>query len=249
MRATPMEKGIIRPAGNRIIASLPVAERTAVLEHCTELNLAFGDIVIEPGQKIRYVYFPLTAFISTTAAVDNSATLEIGLVGFEGVFGIELALGVETSALRGTVQGSGTALRMPAREFRSLLAENPVLRRVLLRYSHVVTTQIAQVAVCSACHVVEERLARWLLMTHDRAPSHTFYVTHELLAEMLGVRRAGVSIAAAALQSRALIRYSRGSVSVVDRKGLEEASCQCYRAAQEIYDATLRSLRAASAGK
>lgn len=239
MRATTIEKSLTRPASNRIIASLPAAERTALLEHCAEIELVFGDIVIEPGQKFRYVYFPTTAFISTTAAVDNSATLEIGLVGFEGVFGTELALGVETSALRGIVQGAGKALRLPAREFLSLLAAGPVLRRVLLRYSHVLTTQFAQVAVCSAYHVVEERLARWLLMTHDRAPSHTFYVTHELLAEMLGVRRAGVSIAAAALQARGLIRYSRGRVSVIDRVGLEKAACECYRAAKEIYDATL----------
>lgn len=239
MRASSIEKSINRPASNRILASLPVAERNAVLEHCTEAELEFGDIVIEPGQKIRHVYFPTTAFISTTAAVDNSATLEVGLVGFEGVFGTELVLGVETSALRGIVQGAGNALRLPAREFLSLLIACPTLRRVLFRYSHVITTQFAQVAVCSAYHVVEERLARWLLMTHDRAPSHTFYVTHELLAEMLGVRRAGVSIAAAALQSRELIRYSRGRVSVIDRKGLEAASCECYRAALKIYSTTL----------
>lgn len=239
MRATLIDKSANRPASNRIIGLLPGAERNALLDRCTEVELAFGDIVIEPGQKIRHVYFPTTAFISTTAAVDNSATLEIGLIGFEGVLGVELALGVETSALRAIVQGPGKALRMPAREFRTLLQDFQVLRRILLRYSHVLTTQFAQVAVCSAYHVVEARLARWLLMTEDRAPSHTFYVTHELLAEMLGVRRAGVSIAAGSLQSRQLIRYSRGRVTVTDRAGLEAASCECYRAAKEIYDVTL----------
>lgn len=234
MRATPMES-VTRPVLNRIIATLPVAERTNVLEHCTEVELTFGDNVIEPGQKVRYAYFPTTAFISTTVAVDASGTLEIGLVGFEGVFGVELALGVETSSFRGIVQGQGSALRMSASDFRKLVSVSPALRRILLRYSHVLTTQFAQVAVCSAFHFVEARLARWLLMTHDRAPSDTFYITHELLADMLGVRRAGVSIAAATLQSRELISYSRGRVTVMNRKELEAVSCECYRAATKIY--------------
>ncbi|MBW3567797.1 MAG: Crp/Fnr family transcriptional regulator [Proteobacteria bacterium] len=239
MRATHKEKNVTQPVSNRIIAMLPAVERADLLRRCTETELAFGDIVIEPGQKIRYVCFPTTAFISTTAAVDTSGSLEIGLVGFEGMFGNELALGVNTSALRGIVQGSGSALRVSAADFRALVSASPTLHRILLRYSHVVTTQFAQVAVCSAYHVVEARLARWLLLTHDRAQSDTFHVTHELLAEMLGVRRAGVSIAAAALQSRDLISYSRGRVTVTNRKGLEAVSCECYKAATKIYDACL----------
>ena len=239
MRAPHKEKAVTRSVSNRIIAMLPAAERTDVLEHCTETQLAFGDIVVEAGQKFRHVYFPTTAFISTTAAVDNSGSLEIGLVGSEGVFGYELALRVDTSTFRGIVQGAGSALRMSATDFRALVSGNPTLHRILLRYSHVVTTQFAQVAVCSAYHVVEARLARWLLMTHDRAPSDTFHVTHELLAEMLGVRRAGVSIAAASLQDRDLISYSRGRVTVTNRPGLEAVSCECYKAATKIYDACL----------
>lgn len=239
MPVSHKEKNISQPVSNRVVAMLPVVERADLLRRCTETELAFGDIVIEPGQKIRYVYFPTTAFISTTAAVDNSGSLEIGLVGFEGMFGLELALGVETSALRGIVQGAGSALRLPASEFRILISACPALRRILLRYSHVLTTQFAQVAVCSAYHVVEARLARWLLLTHDRAHSDTFHVTHELLAEMLGVRRAGVSIAAASLQDRDLISYSRGRVTVTNRPRLEAVSCECYKAATKIYDACL----------
>lgn len=239
MRATDTAKSAAETISNRIVSGLPFVERSDIQRRCKPVELVFGDIVTEAGQEIRHVYFPTTAFISTTATINGHTSLEVALIGNEGVFGVPLALGVNMSSLRAIVQGPGLAMRMTADEFRTVLNVSPALRRTLHAYAHVMLAQIAQVAVCTCYHVVEERLARWLLMTHDRAHSDTFNITHELLAEMLGVRRAGVSIAAGALQARDLISYSRGRITVTNRKGLEKASCECYASARRIYDKVL----------
>lgn len=220
---------------NRIVASLPTAERNEVCNRCTLVDLDPGEVIVEPSRPIRHVYFPVSASISTAVTVDGQNGLEVALIGREGMYGVPLALGVETAAGRATVQGGGKALRMPADDFRTLVNISHGLRRILHRYTHVLVSQIAQVAVCACYHLVEERLARWMLMTHDRALSDTFHVTHEQLADILGVRRAGVSMAAGSLQAREVIQYTRGKVTVTDRKGLEAAACGCYAAAENIY--------------
>ncbi|HEX7046098.1 MAG TPA: Crp/Fnr family transcriptional regulator [Gammaproteobacteria bacterium] len=220
---------------NRIIATLPTTERNDLRRRCKLAELEPGEVIAEPGQQIRQVYFPTSASISTIAMVDGQNSLEVSLVGREGMYGIPLALGVSVSSWRATVLCGGSALRMSAEDFHTMLNISPGLRRVLQRYTHVIVSQIAQVAVCACYHLVESRLARWMLMTHDRVSSDTFHVTHELLAEMLGVRRAGVSTAAGSLQTREVISYTRGKVTVLDRKGLEAAACDCYAASEKVY--------------
>lgn len=225
----------LKSPSNRLLAALPMAERTDLFRRSVAVDLAFRNVIAESGQQIRHVYFPCTGFLSMLATAENHISLEVALVGNEGMFGVPLALGVGESPLRTIVQGDGVALRMSAGDFRTVLNVSPGLRRVLNRYTHVLFSQLAQVAVCARFHLLEARLARWMLMTHDRASSDTFHYTHELLAEMLGVRRAGVTTAAAALQAKGLIAYSRGTITVLNRVGLEEASCECYAASRDIY--------------
>jgi CRP-like cAMP-binding protein len=227
------------PPENRLLAALPRKDRQRFLAGCESVELAYSEVLAEPGERIHHVYFPAGSFISLTTPVDGHTSLEVRLVGDEGMLGTPLILGVDVSPLHALVQGGGPALRMGAARFRRELGLSPALQRVLKRYLYVVMGQLAQAAACTRFHVVEERLARWLLMTQDRAHSDKFHVTHEFLAYMLGVRRVGITKAATSLQRRKLISYSRGHVTVLDRGGLQAASCGCYEADKASYARTL----------
>jgi CRP-like cAMP-binding protein len=215
-------------ATNRLLAALPKAVRRTLLAHGERIELSPAIVLCEPGAAIQHVFFPLDSAVTLMAGTERHSDLESGLVGNEGMLGATLALGVRISAQRWLVQGAGRALRIEAGWFHDELALSPALRGTLQRYLYVTLAQLAQTAVCKRFHVVEARLARWLLMTRDRLHTEQLRFTHENLAHVLGVRRAGITRAANALRRRNLIRYYRGSLQIVNRRGLEAASCDCY---------------------
>jgi CRP-like cAMP-binding protein len=220
---------------NRLLQALPAGELRRMLAGCESVELSFADVLCAPGERLRHVYFPTRSFISLVMPVGTCASLEVGLIGSEGMLGIPLALGVDVSPVRAIVQEPGSALRMEAAYFCRELGRSQALQGGINRYVFVCLNQLAQTAACTRFHVVEARLARRLLMTQDRAHANTFRITHEFLALMLGVRRVGITKAATALQKRKLIHYSRGKITVVDRRGLKAASCACYQADRDSY--------------
>lgn len=220
---------------NELLAGLPRAARQRILKQCDSVDLVPGAVLCEAERPHRYVYFPLKGFISLVASIGGHPPLEMGLIGSEGLLGATLLLGVGSARLRAVVQGTGTALRMTVARARRELRHSPALRRVFGRYLYVLMTQLSQTAACTRFHPIEARLARWLLMTHDRSHADHFHLTHQFLSEMLGVQRSAITIAAGAMQRRKLISYVRGEIVVSDRKGLEAASCECYAAVVEDY--------------
>lgn len=226
---------------NLLLDGLPSMGRQQLLSLSESVELVFGDLIYEPGEVISHVYFPTNSFISLILPIDGGASLEVGLVGNEGMYGTPVMLGVDISQFLTRVQGSGPALRIATPLFLRELDLSSALRRKMKRYLYVTMKQLAQTAACNRFHLVEERLARWLLMTQDRAHSDEFHITQEFLAQMLGVRRVGVTKAASSLQHKKLISYSRGDIKIHDSIGLEAASCRCYRADKEIYDRILHS--------
>ena len=222
-------------AQNQLIGRLPRKDRASLLAVCEPVQLVLGEVLCEPGKATRHVWFPVDGFISMVAPIDGKPALEVGMVGREGMLGAHLALGVATVPLHALVQGAGSALRVTATAFRAELARSPALQRVLNRYLYVLMAQLTGSAACLRFHEIGPRLARWLLMSQDRAHADQFHVTHEFLADMLGVRRVGVTAAASALQRSGLIEYHRGEMAVLDRKGLEAAACDCYASDSQTY--------------
>ncbi len=226
------------PVANGLLAVLPRKEYQRLRASLEPVTLTYGEVLYEPREPIRHVYFPNNSLVSLLTTVEGHKALEVGLVGWEGMVGVPLALGSRVSSVRALVQGTGKAMRMKSARFLKEFQQSLSLQRELYRYSHLLTAQVTQTAACNRFHMVEARLARWLLMTRDRVRSDEFHLTHEFLANMLGVRRAGVTNAASALQQRKLISYSRGNISILDRKGLKAASCGCYQTVKDMFDST-----------
>jgi CRP-like cAMP-binding protein len=229
----PMKRATVT---NRLLDWLPSKDQERFLGGCEPVELAFGEILAKPREVLRDVYFPTGSFISLVLNVNDEASLEVALVGNEGMFGAPLALGIDTKQVHAVVQGPGRAWRMNAARFTRELSASRALRDAVHKYLFVRVSQLEQTAGCNRFHVVEQRLARYLLMTADRSHSDEFHITHEFLAYMLGVRRVGVTRAATALRSRKLIRYSRGDVTILDRKRLIAAACGCYRTDLATYN-------------
>jgi CRP-like cAMP-binding protein len=219
----------MRAVQNLLLSSLPRKSREQLLPDLTRVELAFGSVLYEPGQPVRDVYFPEQGLVSLLTDVDARQRLEVAMVGPEGMVGVALALGATRSPMRALVQGAGTSLRMSNTRFTAAMAASPPLRKAVFGYIDSLMGQIAQTAACNRFHVVEARLARWLLMTRDRAGSAEFAMTQEFLSGMLGVRRVGVSEAASSFQRQKLIEYSRGHIRILDHAGLEAVCCTCYR--------------------
>jgi CRP-like cAMP-binding protein len=220
---------------NHLIELLPRAARQRLLALCEPVQLVLSHTLCEPGTPTSHVYFPTEGFISLVALSDGHAGLEVGMVGREGMLGAQLALGVNTVPLRALVQGAGAAWCIGNAAFRAELEQSVALRRVMNRYLYVLMAQLSAAAACLRFHLIGPRLARWLLMSQDRAHADSFRVTHEFLAYMLGVRRVGVTAAAGGLQRGGLIRYRRGDLTVLDRHGLEVAACSCYATDRQAY--------------
>jgi CRP-like cAMP-binding protein len=224
---------------NRLLDMLPEYDRQKLLAYCEDIKLVFNDVLYLAGESIPHVYFPTGSFISLLTPINGSSNLEVGLIGNEGMLGITLILDVQTAPFHALVQGAGSALRIRTEIFLRIIEQSSVIKNVFKRFLYVSFKQLAQTAGCTRFHVVEARLARWLLMTQDRAHSENFHVTHIFLAYILGVRRVGITKAANSLQKQKLIRYRRGDVTILDRKGLLAASCLCYEADLASYQQIL----------
>lgn len=225
----------MHPSSNQLLARLsPTSQdRLGTLGEVVELRIS--EIIGDAGRPTDAVLFPIDGFISLLSEVDDAHAIEAGMVGREGMLGIQLALGVATEPLKALVQGGGHALRISAAAFRRELGANPALRATIDRYIYVLFAQQARASACLRFHRIEQRLARWLLMSQDRAHSDEFTVTQEFLAYMLGVRRVGVTVAAGSFQRQKIIAYDRGKMTIVDRARLERAACSCYASDQAAY--------------
>ncbi|MBV9111026.1 MAG: Crp/Fnr family transcriptional regulator [Gemmatimonadetes bacterium] len=218
----------VAPLRNRLLRALPRAELEEVQRHLEPVRFHQRQALFEAEEPIQHVYFPETMVVSLVSRLRDGSVVEVGTAGFEGMAGLPLFLGDESSSVRAFAQVPGTAMRMNADTFVQLAGPASALHRILLRYTQAFLTQVSQTAACNGAHLVPQRCARWLLMTHDRVNEPILPLTHEFLAFMLSVRRAGVTIAMSGLQETGLIRYGRGWVEVIDRAGLEAAACECY---------------------
>jgi CRP-like cAMP-binding protein len=224
-----------RPAANVLLALLPAEEYAGLQPHLEPVSVPIRTVLHEPGQPISHVYFPTSGVVSLLTVPDGSQGVESGVVGREGFAGLPVFLGTDRTTGRSVVQVHLHALRMATEDFRTRVARDGLLHTLLLRYAHFLLCQVSQSLACGVSHPIEQRLCRWLLLIHDRSGDR-FPLTHELMANLLGVRRASISEVAGDLQQRGLIRYRRGQMDVLDRPGLERTACECFRVIRSEWD-------------
>ena len=232
------------PRGNHLLAALPEAEWARVSAHLVLVDMPLGKVVYESGQQLSRAYFPTTSIVSLLYVMEDGASAEISIVGNEGLVGIALFMGGETTPSRAVVQSAGWAYRLDAQVLKDEFGRAGPVQRLFLRYTQALITQMAQTAVCNRHHSIDQQLCRWLLLSMDRLPSNELKMTQELIANMLGVRRAGVTAAAMKLQEARLIRYSHGHIEVLDRSGLERRVCECYGVVKREFDRLLPDMKA-----
>lgn len=224
---------------NFLLGSLNDDELERIAAKLEKVSLKLGEVLYESGEKMTYIYFPTTAIISMLYIMENGGTAEIGVVGNDGAVGISLFLGGETTTSRAIVQSAGDLLRMKEVDLRAEFKKAGRFQELLLRFTQAILTQISQTAVCNRLHSIDQQLCRWLLLSHDRLQSDKLEMTHDLISNMLGVRREGITLAAKKLAARKLIVNKRGTVTVIDRQGLEAASCECYAIVNSEYNRLL----------
>ncbi|MBK6751002.1 MAG: Crp/Fnr family transcriptional regulator [Pyrinomonadaceae bacterium] len=225
----------IEVSKNHLLAELPHVEFERIRPHLEAVNLPLGRVLYESGDRLDYVYFPTTCIVSLLYIMENGATAEIGVVGNDGVLGIALFMGGDTTPNRAVIQSAGSAYKMAAKDLMNEFSLGGKFHNLLLRYTQALITQISQTAVCNRLHTVEQQLCRWLLLSHDRLDSDKLVMTHDLISNMLGVRREGVTLAARKLTAKHLIKNVRGTMTILDRPGLEKACCECYKVVNDEY--------------
>jgi len=227
------------PRKNRLLAALPAADWQRWLPQLQAVEMPLGHVLCESGRLPTHVYFPTTAIVSLLYVMENGASAEIAVVGNEGIVGVSLFMGGGSTPSRAVVQSAGLGFRMNGQAIKTEFNQSPAVVHLLLRYTQAMITQMAQTAACNRHHSVDKQLCRWLLLSLDRLPGNEIIMTQELIANMLGVRREGVTEAALKLQEAGLIRYVRGHITVLDRKGLEKRTCECYATVKKEYDRLL----------
>jgi len=227
------------PLQNHLLAALPPDEYNRIKPHLETISMPLGKVLYESGDRMTHVYFPTTAIISLLYIMENGGTAEIGIAGNNGLVGIALFMGGETTTNRAIVQSGGRSVRMRAEAVRTEFAVGGMFQKLLLLYAQALMTQISQTAVCNRLHNIEQQLCRWLLINHDQLQTNELVMTHDLVANMLGVRRESVSLAAAELQNKDVIRYVRGTITILDRAKLENVACECYQVVMDEYDRLL----------
>ncbi len=224
---------------NYLLSALPQEEFVRLTPKMESMSFKLGEVLYEFGEKMQYAYFPTTAIISLLYIMENGATAEIGVIGNDGIVGTSLFLGGETTTSRAIIQSEGGAIRMRTKDLKTEFKLGGRFQEILLRYTQALMTQISQTAVCNRLHPIEQQLCRWLLLSHDRLDSNKLVMTHDLISNMLGVRREGVTLAAKKLAARKLIINNRGTITVIDRQGLEAAVCECYAVVNTEYNRLL----------
>ncbi len=235
---------VIEPRQNHLLASLPVEDFQRWLPNLERIEMALGSVLYEAGDTLSHVYFPTTAIVSLLYVMENGASAEIAVAGNEGLVGISLFMGGGSTPSRAVVQSAGHGFRMPSEILKVEFGRSGPVLHLLLRYTQALITQMSQTAVCNRHHSLDQQLCRWLLLSLDRLQGDELMMTQELIANMLGVRREGVTEGAIRLQKAGLIRYSRGRINVLDRGGLEKMSCECYRVVKKEYDRLLPNIAA-----
>jgi CRP-like cAMP-binding protein len=230
---------VSNPKQNHLLAALPIGEFERLSPHLELVTMTLGDVLYESGDRMQYVYFPIGSIVSLLYVMADGASAEIAVVGNDGIIGIALFMGGETMPNRAVVQSAGHAYRLKGQLLKEEFNRAGELQHLLLRYTQALLTQMSQTAVCNRHHSVDQQLCRWLLLSLDRLPSNQLTMTQELIANMLGVRREGVTEAAGKLQTAGLVHYSRGRINVIDRPGLEARACECYQVVKTEFDRLL----------